>query len=76
MISQKQIDVLKDFDGVGWITALKTGAIRNLVDGGHIQLGLFDERYCVERAAKVRVEKPGSFRSLAIFLAEEVGAAI
>jgi transposase len=48
MISQKQIDELKTQDGVSWITALKTGAIRKLVDGGTIQLGLFDERNLFE----------------------------
>ncbi|MFO8073847.1 MAG: IS1634 family transposase [Polyangia bacterium] len=44
MISQKQIDALKETDGVAWLTALKTGAIRSLTEGGCIQLGLFDER--------------------------------
>jgi hypothetical protein len=33
---------------VAWITALKTGAIRSLVDGGHLQLGIFDERNLFE----------------------------
>jgi transposase len=44
MISQKQIDVLKEMEGVDWITALKTGAIRELAADGSLQLGLFDER--------------------------------
>jgi len=48
MISQKQINELKKRDGMDWITALRTGAIRKLVDGGHIQLGLFDERNLFE----------------------------
>jgi hypothetical protein len=48
MISQKQINELKQKEGIGWITALRTGAIRNLVDGGHIQLGLFDQRNLFE----------------------------
>jgi transposase len=43
MISQKQIDELKGRSGVDWITALKTGAIRQLVDAEAIQLTLFDE---------------------------------
>jgi hypothetical protein len=42
MISQKQIDALEKLDGVGWITALKSGAIAALVSGGSIQLGLFE----------------------------------
>ena len=48
MISQKQIDALKQREGIAWITALRTGAIRTLVDGGHLQLGLFDERNLFE----------------------------
>ena len=31
-------------DGVDWITALKSGAIANLADAGHLQFDLFDER--------------------------------
>ncbi len=48
MISQTQINALKQRDGVDWITALRTGAIRTLVDGGHLQLGLFDQRNLFE----------------------------
>lgn len=48
MISQKQINALKQREGIEWITALRTGALRKLVDGGHIQLGLFDERNLFE----------------------------
>lgn len=48
MMSQKQIDALKQRPGLDWITALRTGAIRTLVDGGHLQLGLFDERNLFE----------------------------
>ena len=48
MISQKQIDVLRDTDSFDWITALKSGGIRKLVEGGTIQLDLFDERNLFE----------------------------
>ena len=48
MISQKQIDTLDERSGIDWITALKTGAIRKLVDAGAIQLDLFDERNLYE----------------------------
>jgi transposase len=48
MISQKQIDQLKDVEGVDWISALKTGGIRELLKSGHLQLGLFDERNLFE----------------------------
>jgi transposase len=48
MISQVQITALQALEGVDWITALKTGAIRGLVQTGHLQLGLFDERNLFE----------------------------
>jgi len=48
MISQTQITALQALPGVDWITALKTGAIRDLVAGGHLQLGLFDARNLFE----------------------------
>jgi hypothetical protein len=48
MISQKQIRALKQREGIDWITALRTGAMRKLVDGGHIQFGLFDQRNLFE----------------------------
>ena len=48
MISQTQITALQQLPGVDWITALKTGALRALVTGGHLQLGLFDERNLFE----------------------------
>jgi hypothetical protein len=48
MISQTQITALQRLPGVDWITALRTGAIRDLVAGGHLQLGLFDERNLFE----------------------------
>ena len=48
MISQTQITTLKRLEGVDWITALKTGAIRALVAEGHVQLGLFDEHNLFE----------------------------
>jgi len=48
MISQKQIDELKQKPGVDWLTALKGGAIRQLVNNDALQLGLFDERQLFE----------------------------
>lgn len=48
MISNKQIAALEELDGVFWITALRTGAIRSLVEGEAIQLGLFDKRNLFE----------------------------
>jgi transposase len=48
MISQKQIDTLEKLNGIAWITALRNGAIRELVEGKTIQLGLFDEKNLFE----------------------------
>lgn len=48
MISQKAIDEMRDTDGIGWITALKSVSIRSLVEQGHLQLDLFDERNLLE----------------------------
>ena len=48
MISHKAIGELKDLDGLAWITALKSSQIRALVQGGELQLGLFDERNLME----------------------------
>ena len=44
MISNIQIEAMRSLDGVDWITALKSGAIGELVGNGALQLGLFDER--------------------------------
>jgi transposase len=48
MIADRSIADLRDHEGVAWITALKTGQIRTLLEGGHLQLGLFDERNLFE----------------------------
>jgi len=48
MISSKAIDELRETDGIAWITALKSVSIRALVEQGHLQLGLFDERNLLE----------------------------
>jgi len=48
MITQKQIDSLKKLEDVYWITALRSKTIRKLMDGGAIQLDLFDERNLFE----------------------------
>lgn len=48
MIAQKQVDALRTLDGVDWVAALRPGAIRTLLDGGALQLGLFDERNLFE----------------------------
>jgi len=48
MISHKAIGELRALDGLTWITALKSSQIRALVQGGELQLGLFDERNLFE----------------------------
>ena len=48
MITQKQVDVLRDIDGVDWIAALRPEAIKTLLRSGAIQMGLFDQRNLFE----------------------------
>jgi len=48
MISHKAIGTLRSLEGLDWITALKSVQIRALVQGGTLQLGLFDERNLFE----------------------------
>jgi hypothetical protein len=44
MITEKQISSLRKTGGMAWVTALKSGRIRSLMQSGALQLGLFDER--------------------------------
>ena len=48
MITQKQVDALREIENVDWLSALRPEAIRKLVDAGSIQMGLFDERNLFE----------------------------
>jgi len=48
MITQKQVDALRQLDGIDWVAALRPEAIRTLLEGGALQLGLFDERNLFE----------------------------
>jgi transposase len=48
MLTQPQIDKLKLHPGMGWITALKSRAIRELVEQGALQLSLLDEKNLAE----------------------------
>jgi hypothetical protein len=56
MIGHKAIAELRQSEGIGWITALKSASIRALVEQGALQLGLFDERNLVELSSP---EYPG-----------------
>jgi Transposase DDE domain len=48
MLTPPQIDQIKQHPGWGWITALKSVAIRSLVKQGALQLSLLDEKNLVE----------------------------
>jgi len=51
MLTQPQINKLRPHPGMGWITALTSGAIRTLVEKGALQLSLLDERNLAELAS-------------------------
>ncbi len=48
MIGQAAVEDMRDVAGLQWITALKSIQIRALVEGGALQLGLFDKRNLFE----------------------------
>jgi len=48
MLTQKQIDELRDISGIDWISALRPEAIKKLISNGAIQMGLFDKRNIFE----------------------------
>lgn len=48
LLTQTQIDHLKAYPGLGWISALRSPAIRRLVDSGALQLSLFDQQHLAE----------------------------
>ena len=48
MLTEPQIGTLKQHPGLGWISALRGPAIRELVESGSLQLSLFDEMNLAE----------------------------
>jgi len=48
LLAQTQIDYLQKYPGLGWITALRSKAIRELVDKGHLGISLFDTQNLAE----------------------------
>lgn len=48
MLTQTQIEHLKEHPGLGWISCLRSGAIRKLMEDGHLQRSLFDETNLAE----------------------------
>jgi hypothetical protein len=51
LLTQPQIEKLKRYPGLGWITALTSTAIRELVEQGALQLSLLDQKNLAEIAA-------------------------
>jgi len=51
MLTPPQIDKLRTHPGMGWITALTSGAIRTLVEKGALQLSLLDQKNLAEIAS-------------------------
>lgn len=51
MLTQVQINKLKHYPGLGWISALRSEDIQKLVHGGALQLSLFDEQNLAEIVA-------------------------
>jgi Transposase DDE domain len=56
MLTSARIERLRQAGGIGWVSCLRAPAIRGLVEGGDLQLSLFDERDLVEIASP---EYPG-----------------
>lgn len=48
LLTKTQIDQLRQHPGLGWITALRSPAIRQLVEAGTLQLSLFDQQNLAE----------------------------
>ena len=48
MLTQVQIEALRQYPGLGWISALRFGAIRDLAEGGAFQTSLFDKQNLAE----------------------------
>src|SRR6476660_205009 len=65
-LTQTQIDVLKKHPGLGWISALRSGAIRRLLDDGH----LIREDLEVERLAEITAPQFPGERLVACYNAQ------
>ena len=48
MLTEAQLRTLQAHPGVGWISALRGPAVRDLVESGTLQLSLFDEQHLAE----------------------------
>lgn len=70
MLTQTQIDKLRAYPGLGWISALRADGIRKLAKGGFLQMSLFDRK----DLAEIHCPEYSSERLIACFnpiLAEE-----
>ena len=52
MLTQTQISHLEDHPGIGWVSALKNHEIKKLVNGGELQMSLFDHKNLAEIASE------------------------
>lgn len=48
MLTQTQIDMVKKYPGIGWISALRSKSLQNLLKEKHLQLSLFDKQNIAE----------------------------
>ena len=48
MLTQTRIEAIKKHSGIGWISALRSDAIRRLANAGAVQMSLFDEQNLAE----------------------------
>ena len=48
MLTQTQINMLRERPGIGWLSALRTDGIRKLIDKGRLERSLFDEQNLAE----------------------------
>ena len=70
MLTETQVEKLRAYPGLGWISALRSAAIRDLVESGSLQMSLFDQK----DLAEIRSPEFPSERLVACFnplLAEE-----
>lgn len=48
MLTETQIDTIKTHKGLGWVSALRSAEIRDLIEQGHMQMSLFDKQNLAE----------------------------
>jgi transposase len=48
MVTKANLELMREADGIGWITALKAPQIQKLARGGELQLSLFDQTNLAE----------------------------